>query len=48
MEFKLIQGLLIDGQMTCNFISFSTVFQSHQDNERLIIKGCVQLNPVDG
>ena len=24
----------------------STVFQSYQDNERLIMKGCVQWNPV--
>ena len=34
--------------MTCDFISFSTVFQSYQDDERLIMKGCVQLNPADG
>ena len=31
-----------------NFTSFSTVFQSYQDNERLIMKGCVQLSPVCG
>ena len=24
-------------------MSFPTVFQSYQDNERLIMKGCVQL-----
>ena len=24
--------------MTCNFTSFSTVFQSYQDDERLIMK----------
>ena len=28
--------------MTCDFTSFSTVFQSYQDDERLIMKGCVQ------
>ena len=32
--------------MTCNFMSFSTVFQSYQDNERLIMKGSVQWNTV--
>ena len=34
--------------MTCEFMSFSTVFQSYQDDERLIMKGCVQRNPVYG
>ena len=29
-----------------DFTSFSTVFQSYQDDERLIMKGCVQWNPV--
>ena len=38
----------IDGWMTCDFTSFSTVFQSYQDDERLIMKGCVQWNPVYG
>ena len=35
----------MDGRMTCNFMSFSTVFQSYQDNRRVIMKGCVQWNP---
>ena len=34
--------------MTCNFTSFSTVFQSYQDDGILIMKGCVQQNPVYG
>ena len=34
--------------MTCDFTSFSTVFQSYQDDDRLIIKGCAQWNPVYG
>ena len=38
--------VLMDGWMNCNFTSFSTVFQSYQDDERLIMKGCVQWNPV--
>ena len=31
--------------MTCDFTSFSTVFQSYQDNGRVIMKGwpCLQL-----
>ena len=38
----------LHGWMTCYFTSFSTVFQSYQDNEMLITKGCVQWNPVYG
>ena len=34
-----------DGWMTCDFTSFSTVFQ---DDVRLIMKGCVQWNSVYG
>ena len=26
--------------MICDFISFSAVFQSHQDNKKAIMKGC--------
>ena len=37
-----------DGWMTCDFMSFSTVFQSYQDDGRMIMKGCVQWNPVYG
>ena len=36
-----IDGLM-DGWMTCEFTSFSKVFQLYQDDERLTIKGCVQ------
>ena len=32
---------LMDGLMTSDFTSFSTVFQSYQDSERMIMKGCV-------
>ena len=38
----------MNGWMTSNFMSFSTVFQSYQDDERLIMKGCMQWNPVYG
>ena len=34
--------------MTWDFTSFSTVFQSYQDDGRMILKGCVQWNPVYG
>ena len=34
--------------MSCDFTSFSTVFQSYQDDWRLIMKGCVQWNFVNG
>ena len=38
----------MDGWVTCDFMSFSTVFQSYQDDEMLIMKGCVQWNPLYG
>ena len=41
-------GVGMDGWMTCEFMSFSTVYQSYQDDERLIMKGCVQWSSVYG
>ena len=38
----------MDGWITCDFTSFSTVFQTYLDDDRLIIKGCVQLSPAYG
>ena len=35
----------MDGWITYDFTSFSTVFQSYQDDERVIMKCCVQGNP---
>ena len=45
---SLIQKM--DGWMTCNFTFFSAVFQSYQDDERVIMKSCahVQWNPNYG
>ena len=43
-----VLGGMVDGWFTCDFTPFSTVFQSYQDDERMIIKGCVQRNPVNG
>ena len=37
---------ILDGWMTCDFTSFSTVFQSYQVNGRLIMKGCVHWSSV--
>ena len=34
--------------MTCDFRSFSTVFQSYKDDVMVTIKGCVQWNLVRG
>ena len=34
-----------NGWMTCDFMSFSTIFQSYQDDEWMIMKGCVHWNP---
>ena len=36
----------MDGWMTGNFTSFSTVFQSYQDDGRVLMKGCVQWVPT--
>ena len=38
----------MDGWMTRDFISFSTVFQSYQDDGWMIMKGCVQWSLVYG
>ena len=38
----------MDGWMDCDFRSFSTVFQSYQDDRWMIMKGYVQWNPVYG
>ena len=40
--------IYIDGWMTCDFTSFLTVFQSYQDDDWMIMKGCVQWNSVYG
>ena len=37
-----------DGWKTWDFTSFSTVFQSYQHDGWLIMKGCLQCNPVIG
>ena len=34
--------------MTCDFMFFSTVFQSYQDDGWVIMNGCVEWNPVYG
>ena len=41
-DYSLEESNQMDGRMTCNFTSFSTVFKSYQDDGRLIKKGCVQ------
>ena len=47
MPFSFAAGW-IDGYMTCDFTSFSTVFQLYQDDGKLIMKGCVQWNSIYG
>ena len=42
------RGLFCDGWMTCDCMSFSTVFESYLDDERVITKGCVQWNTIYG
>ena len=34
--------------MTCDFTSFSRVFQSYQNDEHVIMKGFVQWKPIYG
>ena len=45
-EQESLQRFEMDGWINCDFTSFPTVFQSYQDDGRVIVKGCVQWNPV--
>ena len=38
----LLSNDRMDEWITCDFTSFSTVFQSYQDDGMVIMKGCVQ------
>ena len=38
------RSLEMDGWMFCHFTSFSTLFQSYQEDERVIMKSYVQWN----
>ena len=40
--WRFSQHSKMNGWMTCDLTSFSTLFQSYQDDERLIMKGCMQ------
>ena len=44
----IVRDWLMDGWMTWGFTYFSTVFQSYEDNDQVIIKGCMQGNPIYG
>ena len=37
-----------DGWMNGDVTFFSTIFMSYQDDGRVIMKGCIQWNPVYG
>ena len=39
-------GESIQGWITCHFTFFQTVFRSYQDDEGMMMKGCVKLNTV--
>ena len=41
-------SIKVDGWMTCNLASSSTVFQLYEDDDRVIMKGYVQWNFVYG
>ena len=43
---SVILGWMDAGWMTSAFSSFSTAFQSYQDNGWVLMKGCVQWNPT--
>ena len=36
----------LHGQMDCDLTPFPMVFQSYQDNGQMVMKGCMQWNPV--
>ena len=44
-EKLLRPAYAVDGWIICDFTAISTVFQSYQEDERIIMKGCVQWNP---
>ena len=46
--FTLTELGWMDGWMTCDVTSFLTVFQSYQDDGRMIMEGCMQWNLVYG
>ena len=46
-EGIIIKSSLV-GWLTCDFTSFLTAFQSYQNDVRMIMKGCVQWNSVNG
>ena len=43
--YMLVPDGWMDGWMDCNLTSFSTVFKSYQDDERLILKGKGAMEP---
>ena len=45
-QVLLIAVTGINDWKTCCVTTFSTEFQSYQDDEWVIIKGCLQWNPV--
>ena len=44
----VVLELFADGWLTCDFTSILTVFQSYQDNVKVIMKGRVQWNLLYG
>ena len=44
--FSLLFTTKNDEWMTCAFMSFSTVFQSYQRDVTVIMKDCLQCNPL--
>ena len=46
-HFSVLVGIQrMGGWMTGYFTSFTTIFQSYLDTGRVIVKGCLQWNPV--
>ena len=45
-SFQNFEGDNLDGWMTCDFMSFQTVFQEYQDDVWMIMNGCVQWNSI--
>ena len=42
MIMNMVWSYLNDGWMTCDFMPFSTILQSYQDDGQMIMKGCVK------
>ena len=44
-KYGSLSTIMDDRWVAADITSFSTIFQSYQDDERLLLKGCMQMEP---